>query len=174
MGTYYHIFLDMDGVLTDFVSAVRKLGEGPAKGLGDGPRQEDRQAMDKAVEEAGEAFWSKMPWMKDGRELWKVFKPFRPTILTAPGKFTTAKIGKTEWVRNNIPGTSLFFSNTKYEYVDRYEPSILIDDQKPMIDAWEQAGGIGILHQSLANTERQFLELLWNNPSTVKKDYLKC
>ena len=43
-----------------------------------------------------------------------------------------------------------------------------------MIDAWEQAGGIGILHQSLANTERQFLELLWNNPSTVKKDYLKC
>ena len=67
MGTYYHIFLDMDGVLTDFVSAVRKLGEGPAKGLGDGPRQEDRQAMDKAVEEAGEAFWSKMPWMKDGK-----------------------------------------------------------------------------------------------------------
>jgi hypothetical protein len=71
------------------------------------------------------------------------------------------------WVKNNLPGTSLFLTENKSDYVDPYELSVLIDDMKKNIGAWEEVGGVGILHTSTADTERKFLELLWNVPEIL-------
>jgi hypothetical protein len=161
------VFLDLDQTLTDFDQAVRNLGQGPAKGLGNEASAEDKQVMYDAVEKAGESFWADMGWFADGRELWKIFRPFNPTILSSPGKFSAAPSGKLLWVKKNIPGTSLYLSETKSEYVDPYEMSVLVDDDRNNIRAWKERGGIGILHQSIASTERQFLELLWNEPPDI-------
>jgi hypothetical protein len=161
------IFLDMDNCLTNFSQTVKNLGPGPAKGLADDASDEDKQLMYDAIEKSGEPFWSTMSWSSEGRALWDLFKPYNPTLLSSPGKFEFAKSGKLQWVKNNIPGTSLYFSDSKSEYVDPYSTSILIDDSKNNISAWEECGGIGILHQSYDNTERQFLELLWNNPPDI-------
>lgn len=158
------LFLDMDGCLTDFDKAVGKLGPEAAKGLGDDAPEPAKLAMYEAIEKAGESFWSGMEWKSDGKELWEIVRRFNPVLLSSPGQFTGAPSGKIQWVKDNIPGTTLFLSDNKGEYVDRYEQSVLIDDRKKNIGAWEEMGGEGILHTSTPHTERKFLELLWNVP----------
>lgn len=158
------IFLDMDGCLTDFDKAVEALGPDAAKGLSEDATEVEKQTMYDAIEKAGEKFWSEMLWKPDGKELWEIFKPFNPTLLSSPGLFTAAPSGKTLWVRSNLPGTSLFLSNTKSEYIDPYETCVLIDDNKNNIGGWQQAGGEGIIHTTAGDTERKFLELLWATP----------
>ena len=44
-----------------------------------------------------------------------------------------------------------------------YEGSVLIDDRKKNIDAWENAGGIGILHTSAKETINALKELRNND-----------
>ena len=165
------LYLDMDGCLTDFDKAVANLGEEFTKGLGDEASEDAKQEMYNAIEKAGESFWADMPWMKDGKELWDLAKKFNPTLLSSPGKFEYAPAGKSTWVRKNLPGTTLFLSNTKSEYVDQYELSILIDDSKDNVEGWAQAGGEGLLHTSASETERKLLELLWATPEINLNDY---
>ena len=158
------LYVDMDECLTAFNEAVKKLGPHAAEGLDPKASNLQKKILRDSVEKAGENFWSKMDWKNDGKELWAIVKPFNPSLLTSPGIFTHAQSGKILWVKKHIPGTTILFSTTKSEYVNPYETSILIDDLKKNISAWEAAGGIGILHQSTTTTERQLLELLWENP----------
>jgi hypothetical protein len=158
------LFLDLDGCLTNFDKAVEKLGPEAAKGLPDDAPESDKQVMYDAIEKAGESFWADMEWNPGGKELWEIVRRFNPVLLSSPGKFSAAPSGKAMWIKNNIPGTTLFVTQNKPEYVDPYELSVLIDDMKKNIGAWEEAGGEGILHTSTPETERKFLELLWNVP----------
>jgi hypothetical protein len=158
------IFLDMDGCLTAFDPMVKTLGSKASEGLSEEATDSQKQAMYDAIEEAGLKFWSTMPWKNDGKSLWTLVKPFNPVLLSSPGKFSFAENGKLLWIKRNIPGTTVYFSNSKSEYVDPYDTSILIDDMKKNISAWEEAGGVGILHTSTENTERIFLELVWDVP----------
>jgi hypothetical protein len=158
------LYLDMDGVFTDFDQAVEKLGPEPAKGLVKDAPEADKQVMYKAIEDAGESFWADMEWTKDGKDLWEIVEKFNPVLLSSPGKFQWAPSGKQQWVKKNLPGTSLFLSDSKSEYIDPYEMSILIDDSKNNTGGWEEHGGEAILHTSTPDTERKFLELLWNVP----------
>jgi hypothetical protein len=157
------IFLDMDQTISAFNKAVQKLGPEAAQGLPEDSTEEQQACMFEAIREAGEAFWRTMEWMDDGKSLWKLLQPFHPTILTSIGiDLTGAESGKKAWIQKHIPGTPIFFSNTKSEYVNPYVTCILVDDNKNNIASWEEAGGIGILHTSTESTERQFLDLLWN------------
>jgi len=159
------LFVDMDGVLTGFSTAVETLGDKAAEGLSDDATEDQKQVMYDAIEEAGIKFWSTMPWKNDGKSLWTLVQPYNPVLLTSPGKFSHAENGKLLWVKRHIPGTPVYFSDTKSEYVDTYETSILIDDNKTNISAWEEEGGVGILHTSTEATEKIFLELLWESPT---------
>ncbi len=165
------IFLDIDNTLTNFTWAVKNLGEEFTAGLEKDAPLEDKQKMWDAIEKAGEPFWAEMPWKDDGKDLWGLVKRFNPVLLSSPGKFKFAPSGKAQWVKKNVPGTSLFLSDSKSEYVDPYETSILIDDDKGNIGGWEQRGGEGILHTSAADTERKLLELLWAVPEIDLKQY---
>lgn len=168
------LFIDLDSVLTDFPKAVQELGEGPARGLGSEATDIEKQRMYDAIEKAGEAFWANMAWFEGGKALWDMVKDLDPVILSSPGLFSYAPAGKKTWVQDNIPGTPLYLEDSKSEYVDPYETSILIDDSTTNIGAWKDMGGIGILHTSFPETERQFLELLWKDPSLdAKRKVLK-
>jgi hypothetical protein len=158
------LFVDLDGTLTNFNKAVAKLGPTAEAGLSEDAIQADKQIMYDAIEKAGEPFWAKMEWLPDGKELWKIVEKFHPVLLSSPGKFQYAPSGKQTWVKNNLPGISLFLTESKSEYIDPYDMSVLIDDNRNNIGAWEEMGGEGILHTSTADTERKFLELLWNVP----------
>lgn len=165
------LFVDLDGCLTDFDQAVADLGEEYTAGLADDAPEDVKQKMYDAIEKAGEDFWAKMKWTEDGKELWALVKKLNPTILSSPGKFQSAPAGKILWIQKNIPGTSLFLSDTKSEYIDPYDLSILIDDNRDNIGGWEQGGGEAILHTSAAETERKLLELLWATPEIDLNDY---
>ena len=156
------MYVDLDSTLTDFRKAVTDLGE--AAGLEENAPTNVKQKMYDAIEKAGVSFWADMDWMPEGKKLWNLVKRFNPTILSSPGKFQFAPEGKRTWVIKNIPGTSLFLSDSKSEYVDPYELSILIDDNKDNVGGWEEAGGEAILHTTLDQTERKLLELLWATP----------
>jgi len=80
------VFLDMDGVLTDFTGACEKLSEHMMVWYA-----ADRERFWKHITAAGAGFWSDMPWMAGGRELHSFLKSseLHPTILSAlpsPGK----------------------------------------------------------------------------------------
>jgi len=165
------LYVDLDGVLTDFNQAVANLGEEYTAGLADDAPEDVKQKMYDAIEKAGEDFWANMKWTKDGKELWKTVEKFNPTLLSSPGKFQHAPAGKAYWVKMNIPGTSLFLSDSKAEYVDPNELSVLIDDSRNNIGGWEEKGGQGIIHTSAGDTERKLLELLWATPEININDY---
>ena len=165
------IFLDLDGCITDFDQGIKDLGEEYTAGLAEDASDEDKQKMYDAIEKAGEKFWADLKWTADGKELWDIVEKFKPTLLSSPGKFTEAPAGKNMWVKKNLPGVSLFLSENKSEYVDPYDLSILIDDNKNNIGGWEQCGGEGILHTTAGDTERKLLELLWATPEINIQDY---
>ena len=159
--------LDMDEVICGFKTAVETLGPRAAQGLveltGKEPTEAQKQGMYDAIEACGEKFWSTLPWKIGGKQLWMLVKPYKPVLLTSPGLFKYAKSGKLLWVKKFIPGTPIFFSDEKSEYVDPYDKSILIDDNKTNISSWEDAGGIGILHTSYEETKEKFLKIVSNN-----------
>jgi hypothetical protein len=165
------LYVDMDGVLTNFDSQVQALGPDASVGLMPNATEEQKLVMYKAIDAAGETFWADMPWTEDGRRLWAFCKEHKPILLSSPGKFLYAPSGKKTWVNENLPGTTLFLSNDKYQYA---EPSaILIDDNEGNIGAWKEAGGMGILHTGADNSIRLLQEILEKPYMRAIADYVR-
>ena len=64
------------------------------------------------------------------------------------------------YVDPTIPVTCTFTGTQKAAYA--FEGSVLIDDRQNNTDAWNEAGGIGIVHTSAKNTI-EILKSLRNN-----------
>ena len=128
-----------------------------------------------------------MQWKQGGRELWEFLKPYNPAILSSPGKggkFTEfAEMGKKIWVQANMPGTTLYLTPDKYEYAERN--SLLIDDTKHNVAAWESCGGIAVLWDDPAaslikvqrllrarNPQKEFIDIAREQAQSVVQDYL--
>jgi hypothetical protein len=148
----------MDGCLTDFDQAVKDL---TGMTLDWDDPEEKKKKVYEAIDDAGPEFWSAMKWLPDdqgGQKLWGILKPFRPVLLSSPGKFLYAEQGKKEWVTEHVPGTTLFLSEDKYQFAER--DAVLIDDNEPNIETWRKSGGVGILHKNTDDTEIKLLSLL--------------
>jgi hypothetical protein len=145
----YKIYCDMDGVLTDFVGQFASLGQGD---VWDYEKKVGTENMWELVKSAGFKFWSDMPWTQDGSQLWKKIMHKDVTILTTPARFALSINGKIAWLRKElgVDSSRVLFSANKEKYA--CPNSILIDDFKKNIDAWEKKGGIGILHKSAPQT----------------------
>jgi hypothetical protein len=73
-------------------------------------------------------------------------------VLSAPlrGNEEASIQGKLAWLDRHNPGTSdrAIFTGDKQRYaVTQGQPNVLVDDFKKYINAWRDAGGIGILHR---------------------------
>lgn len=133
-----------------------------------------KSAFWSAAEKAGEKFWSEMPWMPDGQELWNYVQKYNPTILSAPSRDPSCITGKIKWLKNNVKlpnydvqtkgkhgwdgHSKIILNSDKYRYCSGPN-DILIDDTPKKIDKWLNAGGIGILHKSAAETIAKLKEL---------------
>lgn len=154
------LFLDMDGVLTDFMGASEKLEKNMTLWY-----DSDKELFWKHIASAGSEFWSEMPWMAGGKELHRFLKVsgFCPTILSAlpnPNRkkaLANAKTGKIQWLRKEL-GTQyaenaiLCFRPEKA--LQSGISRILIDDNSENISEWEEAGGTGVLHKNANRTIR--------------------
>ena len=159
-GDLPRIYVDMDGVLCDFIAQSKK-----ATGK--------IFTQDKAKEywpiiKRTPRFWSDMPWMPGGKQLWNYVKQYNPHILSAYTPEDPNCIpGKKTWLRKNVR-----ISSNRVNLVRRVEkqkfamksdmgraPAILIDDFPRNVDQFKAAGGMGIVHTSTSNTLRELKKL---------------
>ena len=154
----YKIYSDMDGVLTDFDKSFEKYSKGIP------PREYEKKfgkdGFWKLIDGEGKVgFWVGMPWMEDAKQYWDYIKDYDVELLSSPSRSETSRLGKRLWVRNNMPGIKLTLAQA-YNKRNYAEPNhILIDDRESNIEQWREAGGIGILHTSAADTINQLKAL---------------
>lgn len=151
----YTIYCDLDGVLIDFDKGYEDL-------TGMTTKEADAKGPEffwKPISDAGASFWIRLKWMPDGKELWNYIKHFNPSLLSAPSREESSRIGKRVWVKRNLPGVKLILANAVDKQNYSGENQILIDDREKNIEQWRSKGGIGILHTSAADTIKQLKEL---------------
>jgi len=154
----FTIYCDMDGVLCDFDAQFEHY-------YGIAPREYAKQKgeiiLKKAVNEIGEKYWSQMPWMPGGQELWEYISKYNVKILTSPSTFEFAKKGKLTWISENLnpKPSEIIFEQTgnkhnviKDKSYNEIRNSILIDDYFRNIAPWKEIGAIGITHKSAQST----------------------
>ena len=88
----YDIFVDMDGVLTDFERRFEQFaGVTPdeytsQKTIQFGKEKADEQFWNLIDKEIGVRFWAGMPWMPEVEKLYNHNTKYKPTILTSPSR----------------------------------------------------------------------------------------
>jgi len=155
------VYLDMDGVIADFVTASIK-----AHGVGHVVNAEACQHWDYFAKWKGgmtkKQFWSKCmshefwvnipayPWTRD---LYRLIKSVDHTvkIATSPSKDPGCLTGKMEWLDNhlNLTTSDVIFIHEKWRLADPY--SLLIDDDKKKVKQFKEAGGKAILFSGVNN-----------------------
>lgn len=146
------IYLDMDGVITDFDAQLASQGF-------DGKNWDDDKLWPAVM--AIPKFWENMPWMKDGKVLWAFVKSLKPTILTAPARTDpTCKPGKLKWVYRELGRVPVAFARARDKQQYASPDSVLIDDRADNIQQWKAAGGIGIHHTSASKTIAELKKLI--------------
>ena len=151
--TLPEIYCDMDGVLADFHKAIDLL-----YGTHD-PLVELSDEIKQNLTLAHSDFFATLPWMKDGKALWKFISKFKPNILSAapqgwlPDAIPDKKIWITQHLRPAPKNIFIGKRSEKRKYsIKQGTANILIDDYYRNIKEWREAGGIGIHHTSTPKT----------------------
>jgi len=153
------VFVDMDGVLTDFDKHFETLGFGTVEEA----EEETHKRVWRLVKDHGnKEFWSKMPWIHNGKKLWDIVKQYNPTILSSPIKDKSCYEGKREWVERELgPRVKVILRSDKESLA--HPNALLIDDRSKNIINWKLKGGVGIKHkdndlESTINQLKKFIE----------------
>lgn len=158
----YTIYVDLDGVMADLYKKIHEITGHWIINDDDGVDAEAWKQVN-AYRKAGNKMFEELELLPDAMILWNYVKKYNPHILTALGKYMTEETDqeKRKWVRNTLSGYdkiyTVKFSRMKANYAS--PTSILIDDRMRSIRPWKQAGGIGILHKSAADTIYQLKQL---------------
>ena len=143
------IFLDMDGVITDFSRQFRKLSR-------EEPEEYEKKFGKKKfwdlIDREGIEFWSKMPWTNDGKVLWNYLKNKNVAILSAPSEHPDSSNGKKIWVKRELGNVPIFLRQPEEKKNLSCPTCLLIDDRTDTVSQWVNAGGFGIPHKSAADT----------------------
>ncbi len=160
----HRIFVDIDGVLADFVGGVKRIfPEYDEYKYESDPKFRDKMyAAIKEYSANGGKMWLNLKPLSDAKKLWKYVSKYDPQILSATGSGDAgAGPQKREWIANH------FGSDIKVNLVQQAKDKgeraqrgdILIDDKQKALDPWIAAGGIGILHTSANDTIKQLKAL---------------
>ena len=150
----------MDGVLCDFIAQSKKA---TGKIFTQDKAKEYWPIIKKYPK-----FWSDMPWMPGGRQLWSYIKQYNPHILSAYTPEDPNCIpGKRTWLRRNVSISSSNINVVRRKDKQKFamksggkrRPAILIDDFPRNIDQFKAAGGMGIVHTNTSNTLRELKKL---------------
>jgi FMN phosphatase YigB (HAD superfamily) len=159
----YKIYCDLDGVLCDFDARFEQFaGMSPKKYEA---KYSTKKFWDLIDNKVGHTFWSKMPWMYDGKQLWDYIKKYNPTIISAPSDDASSHYGKRLWVEANLDNkdnsqkVKLILAKRPHKQEYSRKNRVLIDDNATTIEEWSNRGGIGILHTSAEQTINQLQQL---------------
>ena len=152
------IFLDMDGVLTDFVSAALSL-HGRLDALEHWPEGErdipkvlnlSRTQYWKLIDEQGADFWASLKPFSWFGQLVALVKEFAPmTILTAPSISPSSLEGKVRWMYEHFPKENGRVFNSyligRQKHLLAQANRVLIDDSPAHVEEFRSAGGTTIM-----------------------------
>ena len=145
------IFLDLDGVLVDFVSGIHEVFDEQYK-YGDPLEWNFFKKFGVTFDIVNEAccvdFWADLHWMHDGRLILdEVQRKFGEIyLLTTPMPNPGSGTGKLLWIKEYIPD---LYKRTILSYASKSllagPDTLLIDDKDENIAEFVAAGGCGIL-----------------------------
>ncbi len=163
--TEWRIFLDMDGVISDFDTHAKDNGVLDEKGQ---PKW-DLLSLD---------WWSTMPAFKGARKFYDALKDFAPVrFLTAPILSKDCFTGKAMWIQKFLPNPggfaygllSLIICPAKDKHFLARPNHILVDDREKNIKEWETAGGVGVHHKGdYAETLAKVADIMSRPPAAPK------
>lgn len=165
----FDLYCDLDGVLVNFIKGASTLYQHVHNEEYDNSKYSDEEYANqlwKTVNDyidAGNEFWFNLEKLPDADKLWTHIKHMDPIILTATGRrYQPAAEQKAKWVTHNINTSTKTIAVTRSVDKAQYASpnAILIDDSPRSINPWIQAGGIGILHTSAADTIQQLNKIL--------------
>ena len=162
------IYVDLDGILTDFAKLYKELFQRDAY-------KDDPFTVNQFCLQVPH-FFRILPMNPDGLDLFYTLKDkYKIIFLTTPMQgMKECRGDKIEWVRQNLGEFDVFFSNNKAEYVLDSE-SILIDDMEYNLKPWRDAGGTGIKYPQRKEKILQIIENTLNPIEEIKtiKEALK-
>jgi len=154
------IFVDMDGVLADFIQGV----EGP-KYL-NGPFDKQSYYDNRKIELSDAGLFFDLPPMSDMQTLVDYVKGtgIDWEILSCSGEQNRDKVAKDKfkWIRKHVDIDVLVTCTLKgkEKAIFARPGHVLIDDKASNITAWQNAGGIGIHHIHAKDTINRIAKLL--------------
>jgi len=163
------VFLDMDGVMVDFLGGLhRALGvpyqydqypyeKGKWNMLTDIKGFEDIPATFEQCNDCCTTnFWANLEWMPDGHDIMRLvtstFKPEQIYLLTTPMPNPGSYTGKVLWVQKHLPEFSkrLIVTSAPKNLFARPD-TLLVDDKDENVEEFVKAGGDAILVPRLWN-----------------------
>ena len=157
------VFLDMDGVLVNFLSGLHKsLGvpysyenypyeKGKWNMLTDIKGFDDIPATFKQCDDCcTTSFWQNLDWMKDGRDILHTIGYTlgldKIYLLTTPMPNLESASGKMIWVKDNLPVYLKYTIITQApKHLLARPDTLLIDDKDENVDGFREAGGKALL-----------------------------
>lgn len=159
--TKFKVYVDMDGVLTDFEAQFFKFFKKKPSQIKGGDKD-----FWETVDKGGLEFWSDMPWLGGSKKFWNYVKQFNPTILSAPARsLPQSRQGKKIWVKRELGNTPLILKRAREKKVYANKNSILIDDMVKNVSDWNGAGGIGIRFKSPEQAIKDLKQIIMNEQS---------
>lgn len=164
------VFLDIDGVLTNFKQGVYRAFNQPYSYETESQSWLFWEDFDKVVtfkqvdDICGKTFWGYLPWMHDGKEiLGKVvdkFKYQRIYLLSDPMPNVESMSGKWLWVKNQLSSlyNQTILLKAPKELLAKPD-TLLIDDRDKNIEGFCAAGGHAILVPRPHNVMRDFADV---------------
>ena len=163
------VYLDMDGVLVNFVDRLLTACDSNLT-HDDITRWEihthlgmTNEAMWERIDDCGEKFWSDMPeylWTKYLFESIKA-RGHRIYILTDPCGSPMACAGKIKWIQKNL-GRDEEWVLTKHKHLLAKPRTLLIDDYEKNTQRFMNSGGQSLLFPQPWNEKR---DLKWEKPT---------
>ena len=186
----YKIYVDMDGVLSDWEAQFKRYSGGiPVDTYDSLYGKKKRYDL---VNENSPSYYATMPWMKDGKLLYNFVKDFPHVEILSHAPDKKAYIGKMQWLKSNqIPFKANLVPNREDKAKFANADSILIDDREDVVSDFINAGGKAILHKNSTDTINQLKQLLgikeshriynsvlnpniWETDSNIKTDVLNA
>lgn len=158
------IYLDLDGVMADFDAHFPETFGLDHKSLADDEMW--------AKINSHPSYFRDLPPCLGAIEFFRSIEFLQPIILTACPRtnYAHAAKQKREWVREHLSEKAMVLpvmgGHNKPLFM--HEPGdVLIDDFAKNIDAWDKAGGTGILHSRFETTSSRLAALLRAYAETV-------
>ena len=159
--------LDLDGVLTDFMSAAHQFHGLPYSyedypyPLGEWdclPPATANMTPQEFWGRLGADFWANLPWMPDGKAilclLETYFGPENICLLSSPTGLAESVSGKVRWIQQNMPEYRRRFLIGPTKHFCAHRGVVLIDDADHNVTSFGEYGGLAVLVPRKWNTGR--------------------